>query len=481
MDRPRRFSVLWIFLIALLLRLLLVQYFNFALDDAYITFRVARNIASGYGMVFNPGEQVLSITTPLYALLMVPGEVLGIGAVFWSKIMNSILAAATCSLIYLLLRSRVNRGILFIAVTWMIVNPISIFITLTGMESPLVFFLVILAVLLYRREMFGILGLVLGLCCLVRPEGCIAAILFWVSVLAFKRKGLLWVTVPLAVISLAWFVYSTRLFGSVIPNSYFAKQAYFSVHPGTSLSNISSYIRFFMPTIPLAIVAPVLFVVGAWSALTHFREFLPLSAWLLVVFFLQLTSNFYIAFWYMHMLLPAIILIVFLGLQKLLNVLPEPLKSVASSRAAAVTFGLILLIFMSFFSLQWRSEINDMRISDERMGRIGEWFVLNDVPTDRIVGLEAIGRVGYESDLRVLDRMGLVSPEVIPYIRSLRDDDVNIIRIFHPDYYVTGFVLTEEQVPGYRAVAVFPNEMVSRANEVDAIMRSNTYIYAYEE
>ena len=44
-------------------------------DDAYITFRVARNLAAGHGPVFNPGEQVLSVTTPGYMLLLAAASV----------------------------------------------------------------------------------------------------------------------------------------------------------------------------------------------------------------------------------------------------------------------------------------------------------------------------------------------------------------------------------------------------------------------
>ncbi len=39
-------------------------------DDAYITFRYARNILNGSGFVYNPGEHVLGTTTPLYTGLM---------------------------------------------------------------------------------------------------------------------------------------------------------------------------------------------------------------------------------------------------------------------------------------------------------------------------------------------------------------------------------------------------------------------------
>ncbi len=39
-------------------------------DDAYITFRYARNLVRGTGFVYNPGERVLGTTTPLYTLVL---------------------------------------------------------------------------------------------------------------------------------------------------------------------------------------------------------------------------------------------------------------------------------------------------------------------------------------------------------------------------------------------------------------------------
>jgi hypothetical protein len=45
-------------------------YKNSGYDDPYITYRYARNIATGQGFVYNPGERVLSTTTPLFTLLL---------------------------------------------------------------------------------------------------------------------------------------------------------------------------------------------------------------------------------------------------------------------------------------------------------------------------------------------------------------------------------------------------------------------------
>ncbi|MCS6911199.1 MAG: hypothetical protein NZM11_11645, partial [Anaerolineales bacterium] len=45
-------------------------------DDAYITFRYARNLIGGAGFVYNVGERVLGTTTPAYTLLLALGALI---------------------------------------------------------------------------------------------------------------------------------------------------------------------------------------------------------------------------------------------------------------------------------------------------------------------------------------------------------------------------------------------------------------------
>src|SRR4030081_2329551 len=54
-----------------------------AIDDAYITFRYARNLAEGLGLVYNPGEWVLGTTAPLWAVLLAGGYKLGFTDLPW--------------------------------------------------------------------------------------------------------------------------------------------------------------------------------------------------------------------------------------------------------------------------------------------------------------------------------------------------------------------------------------------------------------
>jgi|GEM_PF-3660657 len=482
LDSRARRELMAAFALPLLLRLVLSGLVDFCLDDAYITFRVARNIARGLGMVYNPGEQVLAITTPLYALLMVPGELLGIGGPLFSRILNSFCAAGSCALVYLLLRGRVSRTVLWAAVAWLAVNPMSIFITLTGMETAVLSFLLLLSAWLLQKRLFTALGAALGLCCLTRPEGCIAAGLFWAYLLAFRREGLLRTTIPILVLAGGWAVYSTVVFGSPVPNSYTAKKAFFTVHHFTRMKHLHNYRLFFMPALPLAFAAPLLLVLGGWRQLRRRTAMLPLAVWLAAIVILQLLSRFPITLWYMHMLVPPALLLMAEGAEGARLMLGgRPAEDSKPRRSAAAITAAVLAAYLAVFTPRAAYVCEDLRSLDMHMGSIGRWFVENDIPRDRTVGLEAIGRVGYESDLHILDRMGLASPQVIPCIRARRDSDPSIMNTFRPDYFVCGSVLSGEEVPGYRPVAEFGFPELERARRTGAETAPRTYIYSRVE
>jgi hypothetical protein len=61
-------------------------------DDAYISFRYARNLVEGHGLVYNPGERVEGYTNFLWTLLIAGGLLLGIGAELCSKVLGALSA-----------------------------------------------------------------------------------------------------------------------------------------------------------------------------------------------------------------------------------------------------------------------------------------------------------------------------------------------------------------------------------------------------
>src|SRR6478752_3814627 len=67
---PRQVTFLCLAIAGAVILFFGVKLRDFAVDDAYITFRHAQNLAGGHGFSFNPGDKLLSTTSPLHALLL---------------------------------------------------------------------------------------------------------------------------------------------------------------------------------------------------------------------------------------------------------------------------------------------------------------------------------------------------------------------------------------------------------------------------
>jgi hypothetical protein len=72
-----------------------VAYRDYVMDDAYITYRYAQNLAAGHGFVFNPGERVLGTSTPLYTVVLAVASLLRLDIVLVSGVLFSASLAMT--------------------------------------------------------------------------------------------------------------------------------------------------------------------------------------------------------------------------------------------------------------------------------------------------------------------------------------------------------------------------------------------------
>ena len=115
-------------------------------DDAYITYRVARNLAQGLGPVYNPGEQVLTVTTPGYALLLAAVSPLTRDFVLLGLGLNGLALLAVGALLIDLSRSTLAA---LVAVTLTLTFPL--LSEALGMETPLYIASILAAFSAYRR------------------------------------------------------------------------------------------------------------------------------------------------------------------------------------------------------------------------------------------------------------------------------------------------------------------------------------------
>ena len=104
-------------------------------DDAYITYRYARNIALGRGFVYNIGESVLGTTTPLYTLLLAALSLI------WSDLpllshSIGVLAWMLCvPIIYGICKVGKREAVGIVAAAFIALN--TLFLNVLGMETTL--------------------------------------------------------------------------------------------------------------------------------------------------------------------------------------------------------------------------------------------------------------------------------------------------------------------------------------------------------
>src|SRR5690349_4104437 len=160
-------------LVAILIWLAVMS--EFRLDDSFITYRYSRNFAEGIGLVYNAGDNVLSTTAPLYAILL--GILSFIIPDFY--LLGSLIGTLSIGLggwlIYNLLPRRMSEPIrLWGGLIYVFSSPLWLAL---GMETALWIVLVLAAVWLVQEKRWALAGMLIGLAALVRPDAMLPAVL----------------------------------------------------------------------------------------------------------------------------------------------------------------------------------------------------------------------------------------------------------------------------------------------------------------
>ena len=214
-------------------------------DDAYISFRYARNLVDGNGLVFNPGDRVEGYTNFLWTMLSAFPLAQGdedplpfmhrAGRFFWYGSYALLLAFGS----YLAFRGIYTAPLVAapLIAHWSYNQWF-----LSGMETPMVSFLFLLALVVFalqdikKTSLAAAFGLSCVLLMLARPDSAWFLIGIAIAGLVCHRSWFVdrefwrrWVPSFLAPVVLIWVPYTAwRLFyyGDLLPNTYYAKAAY---------------------------------------------------------------------------------------------------------------------------------------------------------------------------------------------------------------------------------------------------------------
>ena len=415
---------------------------NWAYDDPFITYRYAQNIVNGLGFVYNPGEHVLSTTTPLFTLLLAALSPLWNDHPHLANLIGAMSIALGALLLYWL-ANILNEPL--VGWTALLLYPTSpLLVNSLGSETPLYIALCLACFYFYWRSNYTLTAIFSALAVLTRPDGVLVPILLATHYLLSQRRPILWKPVMIfCLLVLPWLIFSWVYFGSPIPATLIAKQ-----HQGL-MSNSQRFAAGFLTIIKAyylswyyAIQAGIA-CLGIIYMLLRSRRWLLFIAWPIIYFltftFLGLTRY----FWYYAPLLPGFVVLVGLGLTSIDWLIRRQLEK--AHHPNPWTGSLPRLVILSLLVVPCIFQITHLKtISENRDPRytiyraIGNWLRDNSLPNTSVGTLE-IGIIGYYAEHPIIDFAGLIQPEIasrLEYQTTYADAANYAVHRFRPDYLV---------------------------------------------
>jgi hypothetical protein len=219
-----------LFLIALFSVWLHLGLYRYAFDDAYIHFRVAEHFVEQGAPYFNSGEAVMASSSPAWTLLLCLLFLVTGSSASAVAILNGVISALG-ALAYVVLSRELTRGELSRPCCWALALPFLSLIHFSSaglMETPLALLVLGLGALLYARrrdEAF----ILLALAPFIRLELAAFFVLFFLHAFARRKSGG-WRRIGFSLLGSAPFiVYELYYFRSLLPGTVGAKAVVYSM------------------------------------------------------------------------------------------------------------------------------------------------------------------------------------------------------------------------------------------------------------
>lgn len=454
------------------------------LDDAWIHFQFARNLAQGQGFSFNAGDPQPGSTAPLWTLLLA-----GVG-LFTEQFLGPAIVLswffllATVWLSYGLTRRLADgRFAAFLAGLGVALDGRLLWAGLSGMEATAFAALSVAAVWLYGRDGYLRPGtaLLFALAGQVRPEGhALFALAVLDSAYALLHTNWRWrslrpLLLPMliyGVVALPYTLFSLSVTGRPLPNTFYAKVG--SEH-FFSLRTLRETMGLHWGDNPLTMALLLVGLGPAW------RRSRLVVLWLLGLWLL--TPVIVDQVWhhgrYTMPLIPFQMVVAGVGAQWLLQQGQKRL-SPPLNRWLPVGLLLLLLLGAGWRFGYWRDMLaynaNEILQIDVALG---EWLAAN-TPEDALIAIDDIGAIAFLSQRRIVDMNGLVSPEVWPAVRQPvgLPRDTRLTRILaqsQPDY-VVAFPLWHYELTGNRDVLTPLHRVETGTHSI--IFQPEAWVYA---
>lgn len=368
-------------------------------DDAYITFRYARNLAYAGSFVYNPGEWILGVTTPLFGIISALFYLVHLPMPTTVLFLNIILDGLISFLIYKALCESVSQTSAIVFVLLFAFSPTIVRVSVGCMESNLFLLGSVCAILLsQKKKMLPAIGLAAVLS-FVRPEGAILIGLLLLK-LIFARcwKKLLLSLSLVTIIVVPPLIYLQSVYGSFVPHSITVKSNDLYVSPLQVAQRLLVPEVFAIALLPLSIYGLALSLKG--NSLLRM-----MSTWVGLYLASYLVMRPSVWSWYSLPVQFGLVLFAGIGLAHLIDNLKffrgfakKINLSYVGSFCAAITW--VLLSAMQGESGVTRNIYEPLRAWGNGAGLESKMILATD-----------IGAIGYYTNAYIYDGLGLVTPD----------------------------------------------------------------------
>ena len=399
---------------------------GFPLDDAWIHQTYARNLAERWEWSFVPGQVSAGSTAPLWSGLLAVGYFVNLDYLFWTFLVGwgliTIIAIMGSNIFGLLIPERKQWALwagIFLIFEWHLVWASG-----SGMETLMfiLFILITLMWLLAGWKRWIALGALIGLSVWVRPDGITligpALMVILLDKYTWKQKTISATNlfIGFTLLFSLYVIFNRGMAGAWWPNTFYAKQAEYAIELNDPLLR-RLLEQAVLPLVGAGIVLLPGFVYYLRVAIAK-RNWAALSGaiWAigyLLVYALRLPVT-YQHGRYVIPMMPVYYLWGFAGL--VLWIQPHTQHSIRRvvSRAWVLSFVIVLVVF---WIIGARAYTRDVAVIESEMVDTAHWIAENTKPDD-LIAAHDIGALGYFGGRDILDLAGLVSPEVIPFIRE---------------------------------------------------------------
>jgi tetratricopeptide (TPR) repeat protein len=475
--------------------------FGFPLDDPWIHLTFAKNLHDYGAFSYYKNEMVTSgSTSPLYTIMLALGFFLTNNEMLLSYFLG-VFFFLVGGVFLFKLTEHVFKGSVFwpsLAVLLYALEPRLQWIALSGMETTL-FIALLLAVAYYSSKQMPVhAGICAGLLIWTRPEAIIMIAIVGVDVYyrqlvdsrtkSIKKMQIDWLMkagLVALVFGVGYVVFNLALSGSILPNTYAAKVKYYSGggqgFPRQVLAFLTAgHMIVLAPTLLIGITSTLVSIVRKRSA--PFLVPLLFSGGLFIAYWIKLPYLYQNGRYLMPML-PFVIFLALDGAYTLTEYMRKRFKHATRKKAVLVVQTLLAMIFVvPFANAAWEIRLSYQdycKYISDRQVKSALWM-RDHLPPSAIIATHDVGAIGFYSGRKIVDMVGLVSPEMIAnlgdlskLLQSLIREHVThlaVLRNWFEIVNVNPIFHTSEQSPEIMEVFAFdPTQMHFTAKNVSML------------